>query len=303
MKGIILAGGTGSRLFPLTIAVSKQLLPINDKPMIYYPISILMLAGIRQVLIITTPDDKTSFQKLLGDGSSFGMEFTYAIQDKPEGIAQAFVIGRDFIAGSRVCLILGDNIFYGHGLTGLLRSAVKSNAKATVMACRVADPERFGVVEVDSKGVAISIEEKPAVPKSSLAVTGLYFYDSDVVSIAAQLSPSDRGELEISELNNHYLSRGEINVIEMPRGMAWLDTGTHSALRDAGIFINALEARQGLKVACLEEIAYMNDWISKAEVAEAVGKYGKSEYGDYLKALVAEGGGTNGGFRNKGRSI
>jgi glucose-1-phosphate thymidylyltransferase len=286
MKGIILAGGTGTRLFPLTIAVSKQLLPVYDKPMIYYPLSTLMLAGIRDILIITTPHDQTAFQSLLGDGSAFGTRLSYAAQPAPEGLAQAFVIGRDFVGDDRVVLVLGDNIFFGHGLSELLAAATAREAGATVFGYVVSDPERYGVVEIDAHDRAISIEEKPTRPKSNLAVTGLYFYDNEVLDIAASLKPSARGEFEITDLNRVYLERGALHVEKMGRGFAWLDTGTHDSLLEAGTFVEILERRQGLKMSCIEEIAYEMGYIDRSQVLESADRYGKSSYGLYLRNVV-----------------
>jgi glucose-1-phosphate thymidylyltransferase len=277
-KGIILAGGSGTRLFPLTRAVSKQLLGVYDKPMIYYPLSVLMLAGIREILIISTPHDLPAFQRLLGDGANLGMEFTYAPQPKPEGLAQAFVIGADFVADDPVALILGDNIFYGQGLTEAVRAAAANTAGATVFGYRVRDPQRYGVVEFDSDGVAISIEEKPAKPKSHYAVVGLYFYGPDVVGHAAALEPSDRGELEITDLNRIYLEQGRLTVQRLGRGIAWLDTGTNQSMLDASNF----EDRQGLKIACIEEIAWQQGWISPDQVRREADAMRNSAYGDYL---------------------
>lgn len=287
MKGIILAGGTGTRLFPLTISVSKQLLPVYDKPMIYYPLSTLMLAGIREVLIITTPHDQAGFQALLGDGASFGIKIEYAVQPSPDGLAQAFIIGRAFVGDERVALVLGDNIFFGHGLPELLASATARTSGASVFGYVVSDPERYGVVEIDADGRALSIEEKPQAPKSDLAVTGLYFYDNDVLDIAASLKPSARGELEITDLNRVYLERGDLHVERMGRGYAWLDTGTHDSLLEAGTFVEILERRQGLKMCCVEEIAYSLGWISRQEILRSAERYGKSTYGRYLREVVA----------------
>jgi glucose-1-phosphate thymidylyltransferase len=286
MKGIILAGGTGTRLFPLTIAVSKQLLPVYDKPMIYYPLSTLMLAGIRDILIITTPHDQAAFQALLGDGSSFGINIAYAVQPSPDGLAQAFIIGRDFVGTDSVALVLGDNIFFGHGLRDLLASAVARGTGATVFGYIVSDPERYGVVEVDRHDTAISIEEKPAKPKSNLAVTGLYFYDNAVLDFAATLKPSARGELEITDLNRIYLERGTLHVEIMGRGFAWLDTGTHDSLLEAGTFVEILERRQGLKMSCLEEIALEMGYIGKEDILRSADRYGKSSYGRYLRQIL-----------------
>jgi glucose-1-phosphate thymidylyltransferase len=286
VKGIILAGGSGTRLYPVTRAVSKQLVPIHDKPMIYYPLSTLMLSGIRDVLIITTPEDVTSFERLLGDGSRIGMRLSYAVQPRPEGLAQAFIIGRDFVGGDRVALILGDNIFYGHGLPDSLRAAVSRPRGATVFAYQVRDPQRYGVVAFDKKGKAASLEEKPKRPKSFYAVTGLYFYDNDVLDIAARLKPSARGELEITDVNKAYLQRGRLHVEKLGRGIAWLDTGTHEALLQASTFIQVIEERQALKVACLEEIAYNLGYIGKAELRALAEPMRKNEYGQYLLRVL-----------------
>ncbi|MEG2447420.1 MAG: glucose-1-phosphate thymidylyltransferase RfbA [Acinetobacter sp.] len=287
-KGIILAGGSGTRLYPITKGVSKQLLPIYDKPMIYYPISVLMLAGIQDILIITTPEDKESFERLLGDGSQFGVRLQYAIQPSPDGLAQAFIIGEDFIGDSNVCLVLGDNIFYGQGFTPMLKQAVARAKGATVFGYQVKDPERFGVVEFDEHKRAISLEEKPKQPKSNFAVTGLYFYDNDVIQIAKEVKPSDRGELEITTVNQMYLERGDLNVELLGRGFAWLDTGTHASLLEAAQFVETLEKRQGYKVACLEEIALNNGWLSKEQVLEIGQSMSKNDYGQYLISLVTE---------------
>ena len=287
-KGIILAGGSGTRLYPITKGVSKQLLPIYDKPMIYYPISVLMLAGIQDILIITTPEDKESFERLLGDGSQFGVRLQYAIQPSPDGLAQAFIIGEDFIGDSNVCLVLGDNIFYGQGFTPMLKQAVARAKGATVFGYQVKDPERFGVVEFDEHKRAISLEEKPTQPKSNFAVTGLYFYDNDVIQIAKEVKPSDRGELEITTVNQMYLERGDLSVELLGRGFAWLDTGTHASLLEAAQFVETLEKRQGYKVACLEEIALNNSWLSKEQVLDIGQSMSKNDYGQYLISLVNE---------------
>ena len=287
-KGIILAGGSGTRLYPITKGISKQLLPIYDKPMIYYPLSVLMLAGIREVLIITTPEDVESFKRLLGDGSLFGIELTYAIQPSPDGLAQAFIIGEDFIGQSNVCLVLGDNIFYGQGFTPMLKQAIARQQGATVFGYQVKDPERFGVVEFDQNKCVISLEEKPKHPKSNFAVTGLYFYDNDVIQIAKQVKPSDRGELEITTVNQMYLERGDLNVELLGRGFAWLDTGTHESLLEAAQFVETIEKRQGYKVACLEEIAFNNGWLSAEQILEIGQSMRKNDYGQYLMSLVSE---------------
>ena len=297
MKGIILAGGSGTRLYPITKAVSKQLLPLYDKPMIYYPLSVLMLAGIRDILIITTPEDNESFKRLLGDGSQFGIHLEYAIQHKPKGIAEAFIIGENFIGGDSVCLILGDNIFHGSNFSSILKAARsfveydhinKYRGIAQIFGYYVNDPERYGVATFDKNGKCLSIEEKPLQPKSNYAVVGLYFYPSDVVSKAKRIKPSKRGELEITALNNMYLESDRLHFEKLPRGFAWLDTGTFDSLADASHYIETIEKRQGQKVACLEEIAYSNGWITKDEVGAAAENFGKSEYGKYLKKLTEE---------------
>ena len=287
MKGIILAGGSGTRLHPVTLGVSKQLLPVYDKPMIYHPLSVLMLAGIREILLITTPHDAEPFRRLLGDGARWGVSLSYAVQPSPDGLAQAFLIGRDFVGDDPVALVLGDNIFYGHGLVDLLQAATARTTGATVFGYRVQDPERYGVVDFDAQGRARDIEEKPSKPKSSYAVTGLYFYDNDVLDIAAAVKPSDRGELEITDVNKAYLARGDLYVEMMGRGYAWLDTGTHASLLQAAQFVQTIEERQGLKVACPEEIAWRAGWIDDAALEELAAPLKKSGYGDYLYSLLA----------------
>jgi len=292
MKGIILAGGSGTRLYPITRGVSKQLVPIYDKPMVYYPLSVLMLAGIKEVLIITTPEDQSSFQRLLGDGVELGMSFEYVIQASPDGLAQAFILGEDFIGDNDVCLVLGDNIYHGHDLTGLLSTAVnnaQAENKATVFGYRVADPERYGVAEFDDTGNVISIEEKPTVPKSNYAVTGLYFYPNDVIQKAKKITPSHRGELEITSVNQAYLAEQRLKVELMGRGYAWLDTGTHESLLEAAQFIETIEKRQGLKVACLEEIAFEQGYISKQQLIALAQPLAKNQYGQYLLKRAEEG--------------
>lgn len=286
MKGIVLAGGSGTRLFPITKGVSKQLLPIYDKPMIYYPISVLMLAGIREILIISTPDDMAGYQRLLGDGSQFGVHFTYEIQPSPDGLAQAFLIGERFIGDDDVCLILGDNIYFGESFSQKLERATDMTHGATVFGYQVTDPERFGVVEFDDDFNAISIEEKPEIPKSNYAVTGLYFYDNSVIEMAKQITPSERGEFEITAINQLYLEQDRLKVELLGRGFAWLDTGTHESLMDASNFVHTIEKRQGLKVACLEEIAYRKGWLTKSDLQELVKPLVKTGYGQYIQRLI-----------------
>tara|TARA_R110001592_G_scaffold66495_3_gene204210 strand:- start:6868 stop:7740 length:873 start_codon:yes stop_codon:yes gene_type:complete len=288
MKGIILAGGSGTRLYPITKGVSKQLLPIYDKPMVYYPLSVLMLAGIRDVLLISTPEDIGGYQRLLGDGSGFGINLSYAEQPNPDGLAQAFLIGEEFIGDGSVCLVLGDNIFYGQGFTPLLQKAAARSTGATVFGYQVKDPERFGVVEFDREMRAISIEEKPLKPRSNYAVTGLYFYDNDVVEIAKGVKPSERGELEITSINQAYMERGDLNVELLGRGFAWLDTGTHESLLEAGSFVEIIEKRQGHKIACLEEIAFNHGWLDKQDLQRIGQTLNKNSYGQYLLRLVED---------------
>lgn len=286
MKGIVLAGGSGTRLYPITKGVSKQLLPIYDKPMIFYPVSVLMLAGIRDILIISTPDDIAGYQRLLGDGKQFGINLCYEVQPSPDGLAQAFIIGEEFIGDDSVCLVLGDNIFYGQGFSPKLINAAKKQKGATVFGYQVKDPERFGVVEFDENMKALSIQEKPTNPRSNYAVTGLYFYDNNVIEIAKNIKPSRRGELEITCVNNYYLERGELSVEMLGRGFAWLDTGTHESLLEAGQFVQTIEHRQGYKIACLEEIAFNNEWLTSKEIKKLAKPMMKNSYGQYLMKLV-----------------
>lgn len=286
MKGIILAGGSGTRLYPITRGVSKQLLPVYDKPMIYYPLSVLMLAGIQDILIISTPEDHNAFQRMLGDGKYFGVSLTYAIQPSPDGLAQAFIIGKEFIGNDSVCLVLGDNIFWGQGFSSILKRAATRVSGATVFGYQVKDPERYGVIEFDQNQKAISIEEKPENPKSNFAVTGLYFYDNDVVEMAKQVKPSHRGELEITTINQMYQERGDLNVELLGRGFAWLDTGTHESLLEAAMFVETIEKRQGYKIACLEEIAWNKGWLSDEQVAQTARFLDKNGYGRYLADLI-----------------
>ena len=286
MKGIILAGGSGTRLYPITKGISKQLLPVYDKPMIYYPLSVLMLAGIQDILIITTPEDQATFIRLLGDGSDFGITLSYAVQPSPDGLAQAFIIGEDFIGDDSVCLVLGDNIFWGQGFTEILKGAVNQNNGATLFGYQVKDPERFGVVSFDKNHKVISLEEKPEKPKSNFVIPGLYFYDNDVIEMAKKIRPSERGELEITTLNQMYLDRGDLSVELLGRGFAWLDTGTHESLLDAAKFVETIEKRQGYKIACLEEIAWINGWLTREKLMQAAHLVSKNSYGQYLEDLV-----------------
>ena len=286
MKGIILAGGSGTRLYPITMGVSKQLLPVYDKPMIYYPLSVLMLAGIRDVMVITTAEDKENFHRLLGDGSQFGINLEYAVQPSPDGLAQAFILGEEFIGDDSVCLVLGDNIFWGQGFSPKLTTAANNLSGATIFGYEVGDPERFGVVEFDQNYNVLSIEEKPQQPKSNFAITGLYFYDNSVVEIAKQVQPSERGELEITSINQAYLERGQLTVDLLGRGFAWLDTGTHESLLEAGSFVHTIEKRQGYKIACLEEISYRQGWMTKEKIKESAELLKKNSYGEYLQKII-----------------
>jgi len=286
MKGIILAGGSGTRLYPITKGVSKQLLPVYDKPMIYYPLSVLMLAGIQDILIITTPEDQSGFIRMLGDGKEFGINLSYAVQPSPDGLAQAFIVGEEFIGSDSVCLVLGDNIFWGQGFTSILKSAASRNSGASVFGYQVKDPERFGVVAFDENQKAISLEEKPENPQSNFAVTGLYFYDNDVVEMAKKVKPSHRGELEITTLNQMYMERGDLNVEVLGRGFAWLDTGTHESLLEAAMFVETIEKRQGYKIACLEEIAFNHGWLTLDQVMNTARELSKNSYGQYLLRLI-----------------
>ncbi len=288
MKGIVLAGGTGSRLYPITKGVSKQLVPIYDKPMIYYPLSVLMLAGIRDILIITTPEAQESFKSVLGNGSEFGVQLSYAIQPSPDGLAQAFIIGEEFIGQDSVCLILGDNVFWGQGFTDKLQNAANKPSRATVFAYQVKEPKHFGIVEFDKNKKALSIEEKPSSPKSHFAITGLYFYGNEVIRLAKQVEPSSRGELEITSINQAYLAKGNMDVEILGRGFAWLDTGTHESLLEASMFVETIEKRQGYKIACLEEIAWRNGWITDKQVLQTASTLTKSSYGKYLESLIKE---------------
>jgi len=288
MKGIILAGGSGTRLYPITKGVSKQLLPVYDKPMVYYPLSVLMLAGIQDVLIITTPEDQSGFIRMLGDGKEFGVNLSYAVQPSPDGLAQAFIIGEEFIGSDSVCLVLGDNIFWGQGFTPILKSAASRNSGASVFGYQVKDPGRFGVVAFDENQKAINLEEKPEKPRSNFAVTGLYFYDNDVIEMAKQVKPSHRGELEITTLNQMYMKRGDLHVELLGRGFAWLDTGTHESLLEAAMFVETIEKRQGYKIACLEEIAWNNGWLSNEQVMQTAKALSKNSYGKYLMDLIKE---------------
>ncbi|WP_349770588.1 glucose-1-phosphate thymidylyltransferase RfbA [Brevundimonas sp.] len=288
IKGVILAGGNGTRLRPVTLAVSKQLLPVYDKPLIYYPLSALMLAGVRDILVVTRPEDRRAFENLLGDGSRFGVRFSYTVQSEPKGIAQALTLGEDFIAGQRVCLVLGDNLFFGTGFTGMLREAAGREDGAVVFGYEVRDPQRFGIVEIDGAGRAITIEEKPQRPRSNLAVTGLYFYDGDACRIAREVEPSARGEVEITAVNRAYLEAGKLEVMRFGRGFAWLDAGTHDSLLEASHFVQTIEHNQGLKIACLEEIGWRNGWLSDSDLRQIVSEHGDAAYGEYLSRLLSE---------------